>query len=199
MTTHDQNKQEYDDLTKIQYIGGHDYDGIRELDNRMPPFLKYIFYLSIVFASAYLMLVFVFKDDSILQEAEYQKEMAALQKQQEQPEEAAPATVKERSNEEMMAAGKETFDKICSVCHGKFGEGLVGPNMTDKYWIHGGSFEDQKKIVLDGVIEKGMISYKSQLSPRQIDDVLHYIASLQGSNPPNAKAPQGEEYSPTTE
>lgn len=197
MTTQDQNKHEYDDITKIKYIGGHDYDGIRELDNNMPPFLKYVFYITIVFATAYLMLVFVFKDGSILQESEYQKEMAALQAEQEKPEEAVPAVVKERSKEEVLAAGKETFDKICSVCHGKFGEGLVGPNMTDQYWIHGGTFDDKKKVIIEGIIEKGMISYKNQLSPRQIDDVIHYIESLEGTNPPNPKAPQGEKYVPS--
>lgn len=196
MTTNDQNKNEYDDLTKIKYIGGHDYDGIRELDNKMPPFLKYLFYLSIVFTAGYLMRVFVFKDPKILQDAEYQTEVAVVAQEQEQPAQAAPVAKKERTQEEVLAAGKGTFQKICSVCHGKFGEGLVGPNMTDEYWIHGGTFDDKKKVVVDGVIEKGMISYKNQLSPQQIDDVLHYIESLQGTNPPKAKAPQGEKYVP---
>ncbi|WP_372775707.1 cbb3-type cytochrome c oxidase N-terminal domain-containing protein [Mangrovibacterium sp.] len=196
MTTHDKTNKEYDDQTQIKYIGGHDYDGIRELDNRLPPWLKYLFYLSIVFAAGYLMLVFVFKDDSILQELEYKKEMAALQQVEEQQKEAAPVVVKERSREDILAAGQETFTKICSVCHGKFAEGLVGPNMADEYWIHGGSFEDMKRVVLEGVIEKGMISYKNQLSNRQIDDVLIYIQSLQGTNPPNAKAAEGDKYVP---
>ncbi len=196
MTIDDKKHQEYDDLTQIKYIGGHDYDGIRELDNRLPPFLKYLFYVSIVFATSYLMLVFVFKDDSVIQEKEYQKEMAALQQHNGEEEAAAPAEVKARTKDEMIAAGQVTFEKICSVCHGKFGEGLVGPNMTDEYWIHGGRFEDMKKVVMDGVIEKGMISYKNQLSQRQIDDVLTYIQSLQGTNPPNPKAPQGEKYVP---
>ena len=201
MTTQDKKQQEYDDVTQIKYIGGHDYDGIRELDNRLPPWLKYLFYVTIVFAVSYLMLVFVFKDDSVIQEKEYQKEMAALNQAEEQEAEAAPIEKKERTKEEMVAAGKITFEKICSVCHGKFGEGLVGPNMTDEYWIHGGTFADKKKVVMDGVIDKGMISYKNQLSNQQIDDVLTYIQSLQGTNPPNPKAPQGEKYVPeeTTE
>ncbi|RKD91412.1 cbb3-type cytochrome c oxidase N-terminal domain-containing protein [Mangrovibacterium diazotrophicum] len=201
MTTQNKKQQEYDDLTQIKYIGGHDYDGIRELDNRLPPWLKYLFYLSIVFSVSYLMLVFVFEDDSVIQEKEYQKEMAAVHQAEEQEAEAAPVEKKERTREEMVAAGQVTFEKICSVCHGKFGEGLVGPNMTDEYWIHGGSFENMKEVVLNGVIEKGMISYKNQLSNQQIDDVLTYIESLQGTNPPNPKAPQGEKYFPeeTTE
>jgi len=201
MTSQDKKQQEYDDLTQIKYIGGHDYDGIRELDNRLPPWLKYLFYVTIVFAVSYLMLVFVFEDDSVIQEKEYQNEMAELQQAEDQKAEAAPLEKKERTKEEMLAAGKVTFEKICSVCHGKFGEGLVGPNMTDEYWIHGGSFEDMKQVVLNGVLEKGMISYKNQLSNQQIDDVLTYIQSLQGTNPPNQKAPQGEKYVPdeTTE
>ncbi len=196
MTTEEKKGPEYDDQTQIKYIGGHDYDGIRELDNLLPPWLKYLFYVTIVFASAYLMLVFVFKDDDILQEQEFQKEMAALHQEEEAAAEAAPEEVVERSQEEILAAGQSTFSKICSVCHGKNGEGLVGPNMTDEYWIHGGSFEDMKKVVMDGVIEKGMIPYKNQLSKQQIDDVIIYIESLQGTNPPNQKEPQGEKYVP---
>ena len=95
------------------------------------------------------------------------------------------------TQEQIQAAGKVTFDKICYVCHGKFGEGLVGPNFTDDYWIHGNRPEDLKKVIVDGVIDKGMLSYKSQLSNKQIDQVIAYILSLHGTNPPNQKAPQG--------
>lgn len=196
MTTEEKKGPTYDDQSKINYIGGHDYDGIRELDNRLPPWLKYLFYVTIVFAAAYLMLVFVFEDDSVIQEAEYRNELAALEQHDEQPNEAAPAEVVERSEEEILAAGASTFGKICAVCHGKFGEGLVGPNMTDEYWIHGGSYEDMKQVIMDGVIDKGMIPYKNQLSKQKIDEVIRYIQSLQGTNPPNQKEAQGEKYVP---
>ncbi len=186
--------QEVDDVTQIKYFGGHEeYDGIKELDNPLPPWLKYIFYITIIISFSYLMLLVVFKDDSIIQKKEYSKEMAAARAKTEVAvkEEAVKSAAAPMSQEQILAAGKVTFDKICNVCHGKFGEGLVGPNFADDYWIHGGTPEELKKIVVDGVIEKGMLSYKSQLNNKQIDQVVAYILSLQGTNPPNQKAPQG--------
>ena len=188
---------EFDELTKIKYTGGHEYDGIKELDNRLPPWLKYLFYASIIFAFAYMMLVLVFEDDSVLQEKEYQNEIAAIQQAQEQQDIEVEKTVAPPKTEaQILAEGKNTYDNTCMVCHGKFGQGLVGPNLTDEFWIHGGSMEDMTNIVLNGVLEKGMISYSNQLSKNQIESVLIYIQSMQGTNPTDAKAPEGEKYIP---
>lgn len=186
--------EEVDDVTKIKYFGGHEFDGIKELDNPMPPWLKYIFYITIIVTATYLTRLVVFKDESIIQKKEYGHEMAAARAKTEtaEKEEATKTAEKPMTQEQILAAGKVTFDKICYVCHGKFGEGLVGPNFTDDYWIHGNKPEDLKKVIVDGVIDKGMLSYKSQLSKKQIDQVIAYILSLQGTNPPNPKAPQGE-------
>lgn len=99
-----------------------------------------------------------------------------------------------------LAAGLDTYKKICSVCHGQNGEGLVGPNFTDEYWIHGDSvnntisIKNLYQVVIDGVIEKGMIPYKDQLSPVQIQQVLSYILTMQGTSPANQKAAQGAKY-----
>jgi len=185
--------EEIDDVTKIKYFGGHEYDGIKELDNPLPPWLKYIFYVTIIIAFAYLTLVFVFKDASIIQKKEYSEEMRAARAKTEVAvkEEAVKSKANPMTQEEILAAGKVVFDKICYVCHGKFGEGLVGPNFTDEYWIHGGKPEDLLKVVNEGVLDKGMISYKSQLNKAQINNVIAYILSLHGTNPPNQKAPQG--------
>lgn len=185
--------EEVDDVTKIKYFGGHEFDGIKELDNPMPPWLKYIFYVTIIISFAYITRLVVFKDESIIQKKEYSKEMAAARAKtaSAEKEEANKAVAQPMSQEQILAAGKVTFDKICYVCHGKFGEGLVGPNFTDDYWIHGNKPEDLKKVIVDGVIDKGMLSYKSQLSNKQIDQVIAYILSLHGTNPPNPKAPQG--------
>ncbi|MFA5327242.1 MAG: cbb3-type cytochrome c oxidase N-terminal domain-containing protein [Prolixibacteraceae bacterium] len=187
---------EIDDVTQIKYFGGHEFDGIKELDNPLPPWLKYIFYISIIISVAYLTRLFVFEDDSIVQKKEYYKEMAAAKAKTEviEKEETIKAAAQPMTKEQTLAAGKVVFDKICYVCHGKSGEGLVGPNFTDDYWIHGDKPEDLKKVIIDGVIEKGMISYKSQLSNAQIDHVTAYILSMRGTNPPNQKAPQGEKY-----
>ena len=187
--------QKSDHETQIKFFGGHEeYDGIKELDNPLPPWLKYIFYISIIISVAYLTRLVVFKDATIVQKKEYSKEMAAARAKTEvaaKEEATQTAAQPAMTQEQILAAGKVTFDKICYVCHGKFGEGLVGPNFTDDYWIHGNRPEDLKKVIVDGVIDKGMLSYKSQLSNKQIDQVVAYILSLHGTNPPNQKAPQG--------
>jgi len=186
--------QEVDDETQIKFFGGHEeYDGIKELDNPLPPWLKYIFYITIIISFSYLMRLVVFKDNTIIQKKEYSKEMAVARAKTEVAvkAEAVQSAAKPMTQEQILAGGKTTFDKICYVCHGKFGEGLVGPNFTDDYWINGNRPEDLKKVIVDGVIDKGMLSYKSQLSNKQIDQVIAYILSLHGTNPPNQKAPQG--------
>lgn len=188
---------EIDEVTKIKYFGGdHEYDGIKELDNPLPPWLKYLFYVTIIISVSYLILLFVFKDESIIQVKEYRKEVMAARAKTEvtSKEEAVKTAAAPLTQEQILAAGKVIFDKVCYVCHGKFGEGLVGPNFTDQYWINGGKPEDLLKVINEGVIEKGMISYKSQLNKTQINNVIAYILSLEGTNPPNQKAPQGEKF-----
>ncbi len=191
---HQAKEPEYDEITNEQLISDHEYDGIRELDNDLPPWWKYLFYLTIVFAVVFILVYHVFKSADF-QEVQYEKEMAEaaeLYKRSDPAADAASLTV--LTDDESMADGKVTYDKICSVCHAKSGEGLIGPNFTDEYWIHGGTIQDMYKIVIDGVLEKGMISYKDQLSPKQIQNVLSYIISLEGTNPPNPKAPQGDRW-----
>lgn len=184
------NNQEVDELTNIKYFGGHDYDGIKELDNPLPPWLKYLFYVTVIMSAAYLVLVLVFEDSDFIQTKEYKKEVFASIKNSE-AEKTEITEVKPLTEEEILAAGEKVYTNLCQVCHGKFGEGLVGPNFTDKYWIHGGTADELKKVIVDGVLEKGMISYKSQLNEKQINNVTAYILSLQGTNPPNQRAAQG--------
>jgi len=206
MSNTDENKKhheepEIDELTKDRYLGGHEYDGIRELDNKLPRWWVYLFYVTIIFAVVYLLGYHV-TNWWPLQEEEYNVEMAL----QAEIEKANPAPVADLENmvpmtaEADLAAGLDTYKKICSVCHGQNGEGLVGPNFTDEYWIHGDSvnntisIKNLYQVVITGVIEKGMISYKDQLSPVQIQQVLSYILSLQGTKPANPKAAQGLKY-----
>jgi cytochrome c oxidase cbb3-type subunit 3 len=80
----------------------------------------------------------------------------------------------------------------CAACHGQKGEGVVGPNLTDAYWIHGGGIKNVFKTIKYGVPAKGMIAWETQLSPSQIQKVASYVLTLQGTNPPNGKAPEGE-------
>ncbi len=196
-----QEEPEIDEITKDRYLGGHEYDGIRELDNKLPRWWVYLFYATIIFAIVYMLGYHVTKWWP-LQDEEYKNEMAVLadiRKANPEPAFDLDAIVPLTAAADL-AAGQETFKKICSVCHGQKGEGLVGPNFTDQYWIHGDStnntisIKNLFQIVTNGVIEKGMIPYKDQLSPVQIQQVLSYILTLQGTNPPNPKAPQGLKY-----
>lgn len=184
---------EIDTLTNDRLIADHEYDGIKELDNDLPPWWKWLFYLTIVFAIVYMVRLWVFEADDLYQESEYQNEMAeAASMMPEQPS-AAEFEVKLLTDKESIAKGKEIYDKICQVCHLIDGGGLVGPNFTDDYWIHGNTIDDWYETVSNGVIEKGMIPYKDQLSPTQRLEVLAYIATLHGTTPASPKAPEGEQ------
>jgi cytochrome c oxidase cbb3-type subunit III len=177
---------------------GHDYDGIRELDNRLPPWWLYGFYLTIVFAVIYLWRYHVSHTapDSI---QEYQLAVQAAEiKRAEYLKKAAnnvdESTVKYLSAADDLAAGEKIYATTCFPCHGKAGEGGVGPNLTDDYWLHGGSVKDIFKTIKYGVPEKGMKSWKDDYSPGQIAQLASYIKSIKGTNPPNGKAPQGPLY-----
>ncbi len=188
----DKEGYEVDTLTNERLIQDHSYDGIQELDNDLPPWWKWLFYITIVFAIIYSVRLFVFHADDLVQAREY--EIVVNAKAQENPEAANFEVVLLTSPAEL-AAGKETWTKICSACHLVDGGGLVGPNMTDNFWIHGNSVQDLYKIVSDGVIEKGMIPYKSQLSDKARLEVVSYILTdLVGTTPATPKEAQGKEY-----
>jgi len=177
---------------------GHEYDGIRELDNRLPPWWLYGFYVSIIFAGIYLWKYHVSHTAPLsgeeytiaMQQAEEQKALY-LKKAANNVDEN---TVKLLTGAADIANGQKVFTQNCAPCHGKAAEGTVGPNLTDDYWLHGGSVKDIFKTVKYGWPEKGMRSWKEELSPVQITEVISYIKSLHGTNPPNAKEKQGELY-----
>lgn len=174
---------------------GHDYDGIRELDNRLPPWWLYGFYCSILFACVYMWRYHVSHSAPLsaeeytiaVQKAELQK-TAYLKKAANLVDES---TVKVLTGEGDLAAGRKVFESTCFACHGKAGEGGVGPNLTDEYWLHGGSIQDVFKSIKYGWADKGMKSWKDDFSPSQIAQIASYVLSLQGTHPENAKAPQG--------
>jgi cytochrome c oxidase cbb3-type subunit 3 len=186
---------EYDTLTNERLIKDHDYDGIRELDNPMPPWWKWLFYITIIFAVIYMIRIFVFKSDDLIQEREFANEMEKAKKEAPSEAEAAEFKLVVLEDEAALANGKETWDKICAVCHLVDGGGLVGPNMTDNYWIHGNTVEDMFNVITNGIIEKGMIPYRDQLSEQKRLEVISYIlVKLQGTTPATPKAPEGTEY-----
>ncbi|MBA9078989.1 MULTISPECIES: c-type cytochrome [Rufibacter] len=177
----------------------HSYDGIHEFDNDLPPWWKYTFYVTIVFGVAYLLHYHVFSSGN-LQLAEYEAEVqqAALLN----PSGGEEGNVNEVTNftalteSAKLEAGKAAFIQNCAACHGQEGQGVVGPNLTDEFWLHGGDVNDVFKVVKYGVTSKGMVAWQKKLSDDQILEVSSYILSLKGSNPANAKAPQGEKYVP---
>ena len=103
-------------------------------------------------------------------------------------------TVTFLEGENDLHAGKALFETNCIACHGKMGEGVVGPNLTDNYWLHGGSIKDVFKSIKYGIPEKGMRNWNEDFSPVQIAQLASYIKSISGSNPPNAKEKQGERF-----
>jgi len=188
---------EYDTLTNDRLIIGHNYDGIRELDNALPPWWVWLFYLTVAFAIIYSIRIFVFNADDLVQAKEFNKEMADYRAKhaKSQDESSASFAVVLLTDDASLAAGQKTWESICAACHLKDGGGLVGPNMTDDYWIHGNKIEDLYKTITDGVIEKGMLSYKQQLTEKQRLEAASYILEkLHGTTPANPKAPQGDKY-----
>lgn len=171
----------------------HDYDGITEYDNPLPRWWLMLFYGGIVFAAVYIPW-YHFGPGPLMVE-EYEAQMAAAQAampQKKGPDVAALAAAEQ--DPARLAAGKETFAKLCVACHTADGGGLVGPNLTDDYWIHGGSMADVVHVITEGVPEKGMISWKTQLKDDEIVSVAAYVRSLRGTKPANPKAPEGEKY-----
>lgn len=190
-TNKDHEQYEIDTLTNDRLIKDHEYDGIRELDNDLPPWWKWLFYISIAFGIIYLVRLWVFQADDLIQAREFEKAMAkAALVNPKQPVDFQLTVLRDPAS---LSQGKETFQKICQVCHLADGGGLVGPNLTDDFWIHGNSLEDMWRIVEEGVIEKGMIPYRDQLPPVQRLEVISYIiVELYGTIPAKPRAPEGE-------
>jgi cytochrome c oxidase cbb3-type subunit III len=174
----------------------HEYDGIIELDNSLPPWWKALFAACIVFAIAYMGIFHVFGLGE-LQAEEYETEMAVAKARIDAYIESKGGALNETNvtyldDEASITLGKSIYDGNCAACHGAELQGTVGPNLTDAYWLHGGSVGDIFKVIRDGVPAKGMIAWKGQLSPAQIQQVTSYIISKEGSDPANAKEPEGD-------
>lgn len=174
----------------------HKFDEIEELDNPTPAWFMWLFYGTIIFAAGYLLNYHVLgygksQDEEYvieMKEASAAKE-AYLAKSGNSVDEN---TVKENSEAAVISAGLAVYNTNCVACHGDKGQGTVGPNLTDEFWLHGGSVNEIFKTIKYGIPEKGMISWEKTLTPKQISEVSNYILSIKGSNPPNPKAPQGE-------
>lgn len=170
----------------------HEYDGIRELDNPMPAWLRLGFIFSIFFGVVY-MFYYHFTGAGPSSAEEYDAEVKWAEmtyKEVDLPESA----LKLVTDGAALSAAQSKFDELCAPCHLKDLGGDVGPNLTDEYWLHGGSVKDLYNTITVGVPEKGMISWKKFLTSKERLAVASYILSKQGSSPAKPKAPQGVKW-----
>jgi len=188
----------------------HDYDGIKEYDNPLPQWWVWMFYGTILFAVIYFPYIVTGLGPSSADE--YRQEMAAAkaavsaapapapgggapQPSGQSNAAVAPAAAPSlQGNPAAIAAGKEIFVANCVPCHGPQAQGVIGPNLTDNFWLHGNTYDAIVTTITNGVPDKGMIPWKATLNPEKIRQVAAYVMSLKGTNPPNPKPPQGVEY-----
>jgi cytochrome c oxidase cbb3-type subunit 3 len=175
----------------------HDYDGIKELDNNLPPWWKYGFYVTIVWAVVYIGYYHVFRVGN-LQQAEYEAAMEAGEREIAEYKAAHPELINADNVELLtdnsaLVKGKGIYDKNCASCHMEGGAGGVGPNLTDNYWIYGNDIKGVFITISEGA-QNGMKAWKNDLPPDKIQAVASYILSLEYIAPENGgKEPQGEE------
>ena len=175
-----------------------EYDGIQEFDNDLPGWWRALFYVTIVLGLIYAGYMHLVSGESLQQQFARQiaeEKQLAAQIQAAQPvvaiadEEAA--LLKLAADTQALAGGKGVYAGKCSPCHGPDGQGVIGPNLTDDYWIHGGKITDIRTVVENGVPDKGMLAWKPLLTPEELKSVVVYIYSIHGTNPANPKPPQG--------
>lgn len=177
---------------------GHSYDGIQEYDNPLPGWWSFLFIACVVFSPLYALYYHFGRGDLVADE--YQADAAAVAEQR--AAEALSEPVTDASLRELaqdpnaIAAGGEVFQANCAACHKAKGQGLIGPNLTDAYWINGGSPTDIYQTIYDGVPAKGMVAWGPVLAPDELRQVAAFVMSLQGTDPPDGKAPEGEKYPP---
>jgi len=188
------------DDNKQDHLLEHSYDGIQEFDNPMPRWWIYLFWATIIFSILYFLNVpgFGIGKGRI---ADYDKAMAAAAAADAKRKAAQPAGASAEQlaamtkDASVLALGKQVFGQNCAACHRADAGGQIGPNLTDDYWLHGGALDQIHKTVTDGVLEKGMPPWSKVLKPNQLDAVVAYVYTLRGTNPPNPKAPQGDQVS----
>ncbi|NOQ92042.1 MAG: c-type cytochrome [Flavobacteriaceae bacterium] len=190
-------------MTKANELGkeedimtDHDYDGIKELDNVLPPWWLYGFYITIVIAIFYIFQVF-YNPDSYNQKLEFEAEVAQGKAEIEAYKKANPelfnTDVKLLTDAASLEAGKKVFTTYCVACHMADGGGGIGPNLTDDKWVLGGGIEKIFHVISEGGRPgKGMVAWKSSIQLKERQQVASYVISLQGTTPANPKAEEGD-------
>ena len=181
---------------EAEIILDHNYDGIKELDNNLPPWWIYGFYASIVFAAVYLLRYHVFSGPTQIDELETELADAriAIEAYKKTAKNLVDInTVTELTEAADLSAGKTIFETNCVACHMADGGGGIGPNLTDPNWILGGDIKSIFKTVSEGGRSgKGMIAWKQQLKPLEMAQVSSYVLTFEGTTPANPKAPEGD-------
>ncbi len=181
-----------DKPTQDPLLLDHEYDGIHELDNKLPRWWVWLFNLTIIFAVLYLGYYHVLGKGNLMA-AQYQEEMkigAQMKAHAMADFENTMATRQPSKDPVIIAKGHALFLKNCAPCHRADAGGLVGPNLCDDYWIHGSNFVDNVTTIWNGVPAKGMITWKNTLKPQEVFEVASYIYTLRGTHPPNPKPPE---------
>ncbi len=177
----------------------HVYDGIEEHDNRLPRWWLATLWGAIVFAFAYWGW-FETLGVGLSPRAEFDNEMVARQARDASRAGAGGAEQAGAVDDTQMLAlshdaavverGKAVFQSTCLACHAALGQGLVGPNLTDNAWLHGGRPTDILAVVADGVIAKGMPAWQPALGAQKVRDVTAFLLTIKGQNLVG-KEPQG--------
>ncbi len=178
----------------------HVADDIQEYDNPLPRWWVGMFYLCTIFAVGYFAYYHFMGGTSLLAElnqtltARDEARNLAKDNAEGSPTSAVGVSLEAvLGDPQQISAGKEHFAQNCAPCHGQSGEGLIGPNLTDAFWLHGGKPDDIRRTIAQGVPDKGMIAWESILDAQKIASLTAFIVSIKGTNPPNAKPPQGNE------
>jgi len=170
-------------------------DGLELLDNPLPTWWVALFNFSVIFGLGYFMWFHILQKPGVQEElAHDRKAHEQLLAAREQVALTPDDTVARLQDPKLIEDGKELYAANCSPCHGQLGEGTVGPNLTDKFWIHGGTPEMILASITDGMPAMGMVAWGPILGQQRVEAVTAFVLSLQGTRPPNGKAPQGDEY-----
>lgn len=191
----DESQKQSNDGWADEIIDGHSYDGIQEYDNPMPLWYSLVFAVTVIWSPIYIGALefgFINKyEDNLSEEMKAGEEVKAAYAAK-QPSLTPERIVAELNNKERVAAGQVVFKTNCSPCHLE-GQGSIGPNLTDKFWLHGGDPQSIYNTIDKGVIEKGMVPWGPVLPPDDLLNVGAFVVSLRNTNMPG-KAPEGEPY-----